>query len=145
MSAHWESGANNYWQWKKANHKDYPRLSKLLYTLYCRTSIFYNFRHCCDWSCFAFKDFWLNLTERLNSFDIILGDSSHDNRRWWVKTTQYIHFSFDLKMRNWLRHGALISIMSRKWIDAPRDDFPSFSFSLYVYCFMITDFRNRSQ
>ena len=38
----------------------------------------------------------------------------------------YIHvLSFDLKMRNWPRNGALISIMSRKWIDAPRDDFSS--------------------
>ena len=40
----------------------------------------------------------------------------------------YIHvLSFDLKMRNWRRQGAgaLISIMSRKWIDAPRDDFSS--------------------
>ena len=48
----------------------------------------------------------------------------------------YIHFSFDLKMRNWPRHGALISIMSRKWRDAPRDDFPSLSFPLYdLYVF----------
>ena len=46
----------------------------------------------------------------------------------------YIHvLSFDLKMRNWPRHGALISIMSRKWIDTPRDDFPSLSFPLYVF------------
>ena len=27
----------------------------------------------------------------------------------------------------------IISIMSRKWRDAPRDDFPSFSFPLYVF------------
>ena len=49
----------------------------------------------------------------------------------------YIHIlSFDLKMRNWPRHGALISIMSRKWRDAARDDFPSLSFPLYdLYVF----------
>ena len=124
MSTHSESGANNYWRWKKANHKDYPRLSKLLYALYCRASIFYNFCQCCDCSCFAF-----DLTERLNSFDIIFWRFQSWWR--WVKITQYIHFSFDLKMRNWPRHGALISIMSRKSIDAPRDDFPTFP--LYVF------------
>ena len=48
----------------------------------------------------------------------------------------YIHFSFDLKIRNWPRHGVLISIMSRKWRDAARDDFPSLSFPLYdLYVF----------
>ena len=52
------------------------------------------------------------------------GDSSNDNRR-WVKIPTFTYSSFDLKMRNWPRHGALISIMSRKWIDAPRDDFSS--------------------
>ena len=36
-------------------------------------------------------------------------------------------------MRNLPRHGALISIMSQKWIDAPRDDFLSLSFPLYVF------------
>ena len=46
----------------------------------------------------------------------------------------YIHFSFDLKMRSGPQHGALvISIMSRKWIDVARDDFPSLSFPLYVF------------
>ena len=77
----------------------------------------------------ALRSIWLKDLIPLISFS---GDSSHDNRR-WVKITQYILFSFDLKMRNPLRHGALISIMSRKWIDAPSCDFPSFSFSLYVF------------
>ena len=112
MSTHSESGANNYWQWKKANHKDYPRLSKLLYTLYCRASL---------------RSIWLKDLIPLISFS---GDSSHDEDE-CMKITQYIHFSFDLKMRNWPRHGALISIMSRKRIDAPRDDFPTFP--LYVF------------
>ena len=74
----------------------------------------------------ALRSIWLKDFIPLISFS---GDSSHNNQR-WVKITQYIHFSFDLKMRNWPRHGALISIMSRKRIDAPRDDFPTFP--LYV-------------
>ena len=111
MSAHSESGANNYWQWKKANHKDYPTL-----VVHVVLPSFFPF----------------NLTERLNSFDIIFWRFQSWWR--WAKTTQYIPFSFDLKMRNWPRHaGALISIMSRKWIDAPRDNFPSLSFPLYVF------------
>ena len=56
------------------------------------------------------------------------GDSSHDNRR-WVKIPT---FTYSVLTRNWPRHGALISIMSRKWRDAPRVDFPSLSFPFYV-------------
>ena len=41
---------------------------------------------------------------------------------------QSLLISFDLKTRNSPRKGALISIMSEKWINAPKYDFP-FAFS----------------
>ena len=59
------------------------------------------------------------------------GNSSHDNRR-WVKIstiTPVLNWKCETDRDN----GVLISIMSRKWIDALRDDFPSLSFPLYVF------------
>ena len=74
---------------------------------------------------------WLRDLIPLISFS---GDSSHDNRR-WVKIPTFTSWSVLTWKCETDRDIApyIISIMSRKWRDAPRDDFPSLSFPLYVF------------
>ena len=64
------------------------------------------------------------------------GDSSHDNRR-WVRIPTFTSVltwkcETDRDMAPYI-----ISIMSRKWRDAARDDFPSLSFPLYVFTILL--------
>ena len=73
----------------------------------------------------CFTDIWQRLL-----LDIVFS-RTYDNGR-WAKIPQSLLISFDLKTRNSPRQGALISIMSEKWIDAPKYDFP-FAFSSPSY------------